>query len=127
TCATASPGPHGIGSYTISCSGGSDDNYKFDTAKTATLKVGYRWDGFLQPINDTAHQIGLTESLFKLGSTVPVKFQLKNAAGTIVQAATLPVFSRSAFQGACDSSTSTEGLDSDPGFAGSAFRWDSTG
>ena len=42
----------------------------------------YRFDGFLQPINDTAHQVGVSTSVFKAGSTVPVKFQLKNAAGT---------------------------------------------
>ena len=50
----------------------------------------YRFDGFLQPINDTAHQVGTSTSVFKAGSTVPVKFQLKNAAGTAVQSATRP-------------------------------------
>ena len=59
---------------------------------TGTYGVTYRFDGFLQPINDTAHQIGTSTSVFKAGSTVPVKFQLKNAAGSVVQSATAPVW-----------------------------------
>jgi hypothetical protein len=70
----------------------------------------------------------VTESLFKLGSTVPVKFQLKKSDGTVVQegGTNLPAFTRSANRGVCDPSTSAEGVLSDPGFTGSAFRWDST-
>ena len=45
----------------------------------------YRFDGFLQPINDTAHQVGTSTSIFKAGSTVPVKLVLKDAAGNLVQ------------------------------------------
>ena len=39
TCGTAAAGPHNAGSYTISCSGGSDNNYTFDYTATATLTV----------------------------------------------------------------------------------------
>jgi hypothetical protein len=60
--------------------------------QSGTYKVVYKFSGFLQPINDTAHQTGLTTSVFKAGSTIPVKFQLKNAAGTAVQSATAPVW-----------------------------------
>jgi large repetitive protein len=57
---------------------------------SVTFKIGYRFDGFLQPINDTAHRVGASTSVFKAGSTVPVKFQLRRADGTVVQAATAP-------------------------------------
>ena len=48
----------------------------------------YRFDGFLQPINDTTYHPEQSPSVFKGGSTVPVKFQLKKADGTIIQATT---------------------------------------
>lgn len=44
----------------------------------------------IRPLNHTAHQIGTSMSVFKAGSTVPVKYQLKNADGDLVQAATAP-------------------------------------
>src|SRR6185436_16374800 len=63
-----------------------------------TFSIGYGWSGFLQPINDTAHQTGLTQSKFKLGQTIPVKFVIKNAAGASVQqAAPNPYFTRSGY------------------------------
>ena len=34
---------------------------------TGTYRVMYRFDGFLQPINDTAHQVGPSTSIFKAG------------------------------------------------------------
>jgi hypothetical protein len=61
-------------------------------SQTGTYKVVYKFDGFLQPINDTAHQTGLTTSVFKAGSTVPVKFVLKNAAGATVQSPSAPIW-----------------------------------
>jgi hypothetical protein len=64
-------------------------------------------------------------SVFKAGSTVPVKFQLKNASGAVVQAASLPIFSVSPLakcaDGAVDESASTTTADT-----GSTYRWDST-
>jgi hypothetical protein len=49
-----------------------------------------------QPINDTAHsQIcgsPCPVSIFKGGSTVPVKFQLKDANGNVVQTTSLPLW-----------------------------------
>lgn len=62
--------------------------------QTITYKVIYRFDGFLQPINDTGHTqtcgTNCTISIFKGGSTVPVKFQLKDAIGNIIQSTTPP-------------------------------------
>jgi hypothetical protein len=116
-----------VGSYAITQGTlALNSNYVLTVTPGVLFHIYYRWDGFLQPINDTAHQTGLTESQFKLGSTVPAKFQLKTGGGTVVQAASAPTFTRSAWLGACDPAASTEMVDSDPGFTGSSYRWDST-
>jgi hypothetical protein len=96
---------------------------------TATLTgyytVIYKWDGFLQPINDTAHQTGLTTSVFKGGSSVPVKFQLKKADGTVVQAASLPQW-LTPVKGSVMTAPVDESVYSDPATNGTTYRWDST-
>jgi hypothetical protein len=122
---TSLPGaPSGVGTYTVQATYAGGANY-LPASKLKTVSVLYRWDGFLQPINDTAHQ-GLFESSFKLGSTIPAKFQLKKADGTIVQAGALPVFSRSTTPVSCDLQIAPETLDTDTAFNGSTFRWDAT-
>ena len=116
--------PEYVGTYTVLASFTGSPNYKpASTPKTVTAT--YRWDGFLQPINDTAHQGGF-ESFFKLGSAVPTKFQLKKADGTVVQASAAPTFSRSAAPVSCDTQVAPENLDADTGSSGSSFRWDAT-
>jgi lysophospholipase L1-like esterase len=51
------------------------DNVGHATTKSCTTVVGYAFSGILQPVNADG------SSIFKLGSTVPVKFTLTNAAG----------------------------------------------
>lgn len=88
TCASPATTTSPVGSYPITCSGGSATNYTFAYVP-ATLTIQYRFDGFLQPINDTAHTqlcgSPCPVSIFKGGSTIPVKFQLKDANGVVVQ------------------------------------------
>ena len=48
----------------------------------------YEFSGFLQPISQTSQDL----SVFKAGSTIPVKFQLKKWDGTITQAEAEPVW-----------------------------------
>lgn len=114
-----------VGSHTATVPAGTatDNVGHTSDAATCTYNVGYAFSGFLQPINDTAHQIGTSISVFKAGSTVPVKFQLKDAAGNAVQSSALPVFSRSARIGACDPSTLAESVFNDPAFTDTAYRW----
>jgi hypothetical protein len=81
----------GVGAYDVTCNGAVDKAGNTGSA-TATLRSIYRWDGFLQPINDTAHQVDTATSIFKAGSTVPVKFQLKRANGTIITPASAPIW-----------------------------------
>ena len=82
---TRDPG-EGIGSYAIrqgTLSLGS--NYAI-TFVDGTLKIVYGFGGFLQPINYTAHSTGVQPdtSIFKAGSTVPVKFVLKDTDGNVL-------------------------------------------
>jgi hypothetical protein len=95
-------GTYAIKQDTLSAGG----NYAI-TYIGANLKIVVNYSGFLQPINDTAHQTGLFQSKFKLGQTIPVKFELRDYAGNLVQQATNPTFSK-VYRGACDSTTALE-------------------
>ena len=59
---------------------------------TGTYRVVYRFDGFVQPVNDTARVVGATTSVFKAATTVPVKFQLKRSNGTLVTSGVAPAW-----------------------------------
>jgi len=77
----------------------------------------YAWSGILQPINSD------NSSIFKLGSTVPVKFQLTGDSSAITDAkATLSVAKvTNNVEGTYVEAASTASADS-----GSTFRYDST-
>jgi hypothetical protein len=63
-------------------------------------------------------------SVFKGGSTVPVKFQLKNASDTPVQSSISPVW-LTPQRGAPMSASIDESTYSDLAISGTTFRWDS--
>jgi hypothetical protein len=90
---------------------------------SGTYKVVYRFDGFLQPINDTAHQVGQSISVFKAGSTVPAKFQLKKADGTVVAANAAPAWP-TPVKGAAMSMPVDETLYSAATDSGTTYRYD---
>ena len=96
---------------------------------TGSYAVRYRFDGFLQPINDTGHVTtcgtSCVVSVFKGGSTVPVKFQLKDAAGNIIQANAAPVWLGPA-KGNATTAPIDEATFADPIDTTSTFRWDAT-
>jgi hypothetical protein len=112
-----------VGAKTLTCS--ATDNAGNTRSQSVPYVVSYLWDGFLQPINDTAHQTGLAESKFKLGQTIPAKFVIKNALGTVVQQSSNPTFSRSGNLGSCDlnavNETITEVITPDSGVS---YNWD---
>ena len=83
-------------------------NYQTPIMTNGTLTILFGWNGFLQPINDTAHQTGVLQSKFKLGQTIPVKFALRDAGGNVVQQATNPTFTRTTSAAPCDSTTQLE-------------------
>jgi hypothetical protein len=64
-------------------------------------------------------------STFKAGSTVPVKFQLTDANGNVVQPATAPQWLATQ-KGSATTQTVDESVFSDPATSGSTYRWDST-
>ena len=56
-----------------------------------TVPVERRPDVLLGfPVDDTAHQVGAQTSIFKAGSTVPVKFELRRADGSAAQPSSAP-------------------------------------
>jgi hypothetical protein len=115
--------PSTVGTKSVTCT--ATDKAGNSDSQTVNYGVQYGWNGFLQPINDTAHQTGLTQSRFKLGSTVPAKFVLRNAAGQSVQQATNPTFTRTNRLRACDANAVSEPLPGDilPD-GGASYSWD---
>ncbi|MGY1737167.1 OmpL47-type beta-barrel domain-containing protein [Geodermatophilus sp. SYSU D00684] len=113
---------NGVGTFTYTAT--ATDKVGNRSTATGTFRVIYRFDGFLQPINDTAHQVGTSTSVFKAGSTVPVKFQLKRADGTVVQgggSAWLTPVKGSTTSAPVDESAYTAATDS-----GTTYRYDSS-
>ena len=111
--------------YTISAMlspSGVLGNYAI-TYKTASFTILYRWDGFLQPINDTAHDL-VVMSKFKAGQTIPAKFVLKNAAGAVVQQTPSPAFTRSANLGSCNAISSLENPPAVQADVVPQYKWD---
>ncbi len=123
TATTVSP----VGSYSITCTIGTltSSKYDFTTFMTGTLIIVYKWSGFSQPINDITYNPTQSASVFRGGSTVPVKFQLKNASGTSVQSKTLPLWLEPQ-KGASMSAAVDESTYSDPATSGTTFKWDAT-
>ena len=118
-----------VGAHTATIPAGvATDNVGHASAQvTCDYTVGYNWNGFLQPINDTSHFVGETTSIFKAGSTVPVKFQLTDYYGNVVQAATSPVWIAPVPGNALVSAASVdETVYTATATAGGVFRWDST-
>lgn len=108
----------------------ASNRYGNSAAVAASLNTTtYTFDGFRQPINDTAHAQTCGSpcpvSVFKAGSTVPVKFQLKDANGAVVQSATLPIWA-TPVQGGATTAPIDESVYSGPATSGNAFRWDGT-
>ena len=95
-----------VGAKTLNCS--ATDKADNTGSAVTNYSVVYDWNGFLQPINDTAHQTSTTQSKFKLGQTVPVKFVLRDAAGLSVQQTVNPNFLMSDNLGSCSTYTTLE-------------------
>ena len=121
TISTTPGNANGVGESTVTAT--ATDKAGNVARATATYRVQYKWDGFRQPIADTAHDQG-AKSVFKAGSTIPVKYQLKKADGTPVQGVAgswiKPV------QGAVTFSPLTDAGTSLAADSGSMFRWDAT-
>ena len=87
--------------------------------QSATFTVAYNFIGFLQPILNDGSRV------FKLGSTVPVKFQLTDATGAVVSTATGTVTVQQ-FSGSEPVNDPIDGVSSGGSNSGDFFRYDST-
>jgi hypothetical protein len=61
------------------------DNAGNEASKTAIYNVVYNYSGILPPIKDS-------KDAFKLGSTIPVKFQLRDASGNNISTAIARIY-----------------------------------
>jgi CSLREA domain-containing protein len=102
------------------------DHVGHEVTKECKYNVNYAFSGFLQPINNTAHQTGTDVSTFKAGSTVPVKFVLKDANGNVVQSASALQW-LTPQKGSATSQAVDESVYSDTPTTGDSYRWDTTG
>jgi hypothetical protein len=116
-----------VNAHSITAVYSGDANFTGSTSSILTQKVWYRFDGFLQPINDTAHTTycgaPCVASIFKGGSTIPVKFQLKDFNGKVVQSINIPKW-LTPVQGGATSLSIDESVYSDPATPGTAYNWD---
>ncbi|HVF06123.1 MAG TPA: HYR domain-containing protein [Frankiaceae bacterium] len=124
-CTPASGATFPVGTTTVACS--ATDGAGNTAVRSFTVSVRFAFSGFLQPVNDTAHQTGVSQSKFRLGSTVPLKFTLGTLGGGSVQQAGSPAFAKAYRGAACDSATSVETPPEASSTTGTTYRWDSTG
>lgn len=95
-----------VGLYPITCTMGtlSSSNCQFAFA-TGTFAIMYRCDGFGEPLNSRGREVGHhknqrgerkhakhNRSIFKSGSTIPVKFTFRDAYNRIITATTSPLW-----------------------------------
>jgi hypothetical protein len=92
---------------------------------TYTVVYGYGSTLFLQPVNDTAHQIGVATSIFNAGQAIPMKFQLRNAAGQLVQTVSAPRW-LTPVKGGATSAAVNESAFASSVTSGLTYAWDGT-
>jgi len=114
--------PNGVGTFTYMAT--ATDRAGNAQRVTGTYRVVYDWSGFLQPVNDTAHGVGNGVSAFKGGSTVPLKFQLRNAGGQPVPGAVAQWLVPA--KGGAVTAPVDESLFGDPATSATAYRYDAT-
>ncbi|GAB3763044.1 hypothetical protein FB382_001317 [Nocardioides ginsengisegetis] len=113
----------GVGTFTVT--GRAVDRAGNEGSATLTYRViyGYGTQLFLQPVNDTAHQTGLSTSVFNAGQAIPMKFLVRNAAGQVVRTAAAPQW-LTPVKGGPTSAAVNEGAYTTTGTVGSTYTWD---
>jgi hypothetical protein len=114
---------NGVGAFTYTATATDKAGNVGRATANYTVRYGYGTTLFLQPVNDTAHQTGVSTSVFKAGQTIPMKFQLKNAAGQLIQAGTAPKW-LTPVKGSSMAAAVNETAYSASGDSGSTYRWD---
>lgn len=115
TCDKASGSAFPLGVTTVTCT--AADKAGNLASKSFTVTVTAAWSGVLQPVNADG------SSIFKLGSTVPVKYQLTGASAGITN-----LQSRLYLQRTGNGATGTvlEAISTSNATTGSLFRYDAT-
>jgi hypothetical protein len=113
-CTPVSGSTFALGSNTVTCT--ATDAHHNTATGSFLVQVQYAWSGILQPVNADG------TSIFKLGSTVSVKFQLTGASANITNAVAKLTIAKvsSAVDGTYVEAVSTSAADS-----GNQFRCDS--
>jgi hypothetical protein len=116
-CTPVSGSQFAVGSTTVTCTA-KDAAGNSATPTTFKVNVAYAWSNFHQPINVTGAQ-----SVFKLGSTVPVKFNLTGASAGITDGT---FYLKYIYLGAGDGLGELETVATTTGTTGTMFRYDAT-
>ena len=97
---------------------------------TVTYNIIYKFVGFLQPIDDTGRPSICASpcpiSVFKGGSDIPVKFELEDANGNVVQSANAPIWI-TPVKGSATNLIINESTTSGTGTSGTNYIYNSTG
>ncbi|MBN2094983.1 MAG: DUF2341 domain-containing protein [Candidatus Aenigmarchaeota archaeon] len=104
----------GIKSFTVA----SADNAGNTAEKTVSYSVQYSYSGILRPIDPDG------TSVFKLGSTVPVKFKLTDASGNFVKTAVAKIYLSKISNGVMG--TEVDAVSTSQASTGNLFRYDET-
>jgi hypothetical protein len=114
-CAPASGSTFALGTTTVNCS--ATDAAGNTANGTHRVTVVYAWSGILQPINSDG------SSIFKLGSTVPLKFKLTGDSAGIDDAVARISLAKisNGIEG-----TEVEGVSTSGATSGNLFRYDAT-
>jgi hypothetical protein len=113
---------NGVGTFTYSATA-MDTAGNVGTATVSYQVVyGFGTTLFLQPVNDTAHQTGVATSVFNAGQTIPMKFQLKNSSGQVVQAGTAPKW-LTPVRGSATTAAVNESAYTDTPTVGGTYTW----
>jgi hypothetical protein len=124
----------GAGTFTVTCSGATDAAGNAAPPVSATYSVRYNFIGFRSPLVPGQ---GSYSGLFKLGRTIPVKWQLTDARGAYISSLATVAALKVSPSGDC--AGIADGTPVDPGITGNAslrydagenqfvFNWDTTG
>jgi hypothetical protein len=126
TCTTTGTPTSNVGSYPITCSGGTATNYSF-TYAAGNLTILYA-TGTVCSNGIVGHQIQQPinvdgSSVFKFGSTVPTKFTVCDAGGTPISTTVVASFTVAGYVGGTVSNVNEDIVSTTPD---TAFRWDPT-
>lgn len=121
TVSIAGGTPNGVGSFTATCSGATDFAGNTAAPVNATYSVRYTsFIGFLPPL---ASGDGSYSGLYKLGRTIPVKWQLMSGAGQYIASLSSVQSLKTVFSNCSDA---PDGDPTDLGITGgTSLRYDS--